>query len=471
MKKIKKSLNKIFSSIKKFLDKLIFIPISKVIYFVTSKYDQPGKFIEHWLSRTNTLLFISLAIAVTIFVVIDQKRLTYSESSAEVITSREVNVSFDEDNYVVEGIPESVDITLIGNKVDLYIAKQSPVNEVTIDLWGLTPGSHKVDIKYDKISEGIKYTVNPSVATVVIYEKESTSKTLSIDLLNQDSLGQQYTIESVTSKLDSVVIKGAAYKIEQVATVKALVDIKELVDKNSAPTFELNKPHIVSSTLKAYDKAGNIVDVEISPAKADVEILVSESSKEVPIVVTTKGKVIYNMGISNIAINDNKQTMVTLYGPEEVLSEIENIPVEINVQDLAKSTQFKVELAKPTGVKHMSAETAVIDITLSDDISNIDIAGNIITWKNLPDGYGVEFVAGAEVVDDYVVATVKAKGVTSIVEKVTTDDIVVYFDVSKLDLTGVTSKVFEVDIEVDGNDSRVEYQSSVLKIKVKLYKR
>jgi len=471
MKKFKKFLNKIFSSIKKFLDKLIFIPISKIIYFVTSKYDKPGKFIEHWLSRTNTLLFISLIISITIFIVIDQKRLDYSESSAEVITSRQVNVSYDEDNYVVEGIPESVDITLIGNKVDLYIAKQSPVNEVTIDLWGLKPGIHNVKIEYDKISEGIKYNVNPSVATVVIYEKESTSKTLSIDLLNQDSLGQQYTIESVTSKLDSVVIKGAAYKIDQVATVKALVDIKELVDKNSAPTFELNKPHIVSSTLKAYDNAGNIVDVEISPAKADVEILVSSSSKEVPIKVITTGKVIYNMGISNIAINDNKQTMVTLYGPEEVLTGIEYIPVEINVQDLAQSTQYKVELVKPTGVKHMSLETATIDVTLSDDISNVDIAGNVITWKNLPDGYGVEFVEGAEVVDNVVSATVKVKGVTSIIENVTTDDIVVYFDVSKLDLTGVKSKVFEVDIEVEGNDTRVEYQSSVLKIKVKLYKR
>ena len=184
MKIIVKFLSKIFSFFRRILDKIIFIPISKIIYYITSKFDKPSKKIENWLSKTNTLLFISLIIAVVIFVVIDQKKLNYSSSSAEVITSKTVNVLFDEDNYVVEGIPESFDITLIGNKVDLYIAKQSPVNEVTMDLWGLKPGTHKVDIEYDKITDGIKYSVNPSVATVIIYEKVSASKTLSIDLLN-----------------------------------------------------------------------------------------------------------------------------------------------------------------------------------------------------------------------------------------------------------------------------------------------
>lgn len=458
MKLIKKFLNKFFSAIRKFLDKILFIPLSKVIDFITSKIDKPGKKIENWLSKTNTLLFVSLLISIIMFIVIDQKRLTYSESSAEVITSKEVNVSYDEDNYVVEGIPESVDITLIGNKVDLYIAKQSPVNEVTIDLWGLKAGIHNVKIEYDKISEGIKYNVNPSVATVVIYEKVSTSKTLSIDLLNQDALDEQYIMEDVSSELDSVVIKGASYKIDQVATVKALVDIKSL------PKYELDKEFTVTSTLKAYDEAGNVVDVEISPAKANVNMLISSSSKEVPIKVIPKGNVIYNMGISNIIVNNNENTSVTIYGSKESLASIEYIPVEINVEGLAETTQFKVELVKPTGVKHMSIDTATIDVNLSSEITNKDIEGNVVTWINLPNGYGVTPV-------DVVSVTVKVKGVTSIVENITADDINVYFDVSQLELSGSKEEIHEVELKVEGNDSRVEYQSSDIKIKVKIYKK
>lgn len=453
MKTIMKFLNKLLTSLKKFFDKILFRPISKVIYFITSRMDKPGKKIESWLSKTNTLLFISLVIAIVIFVVIDQKKLIYSSSAAEVITSKQVNVLYDEDNYVVEGIPESVDITLIGNKVDLYIAKQSPVNEVNMDLWGLKPGTHKVDIKYDKITDGIKYSVNPSIATVIIYEKVSSSKTLSIDLLNQDSLDQTYIMENVSPSIDSVVIKGASYKIDQVATVKALVDMKSL------PKFELGKSFTVSSTLKAYDEAGNVVDVEISPAKADVDILISSPSKEVPIKVIPKGNVIYNMGISNITINNNIDTSVTIYGSLESLAGIEYIPVEIDVSELSESTQYKVELIKPTGVKHMSSDSATIDVTLSNDITYIDIEGVGISHTNLASGYGVTPV-------DVDSITVKIKGVTSIAQGITVDDITAY-----IDLNGLGVGTHEVEVKVSGNDSRIEYLSSVLKIKVKIFQK
>ena len=60
MKKIKKILIKMFLSVRKFIDKLIFFPISKVIYFIGSRFDRPGKIFEKLLSNTSALLFISL---------------------------------------------------------------------------------------------------------------------------------------------------------------------------------------------------------------------------------------------------------------------------------------------------------------------------------------------------------------------------------------------------------------------------
>ena len=197
MKNLAKIIKNIISFFSRIIDKLIVMPISKLILLINKKFEKPGKRFENWLSRTNTLLFISLILAILIFIVIDQRILTYSESSAEVLTIDQVKVEYDEDNYVVVGVRVCVDITLIGNKADLYIAKQSPTNEVVIDLWGLKPGTHKVDIKYDQLSGNIRYSVNPSVATVVIYEKVSSTKTLSVDLLNQDSLDARYIIDEV----------------------------------------------------------------------------------------------------------------------------------------------------------------------------------------------------------------------------------------------------------------------------------
>ena len=451
MKTIAKIFKNIVSFFSRIIDKLIVMPISKLILMINKKFEKPGKKFENWLSRTNTLLFISLVLAILIFIVIDQRILTYSESSAEVLTIEQVKVEYDEDNYVVEGIPESVDITLIGNKADLYIAKQSPTNEVVIDLWGLKPGTHKVDIKYDQLSGNIRYSVNPSVATVVIYEKVSATKTLSVDLLNQDSLDARYIIDEVNATTDSVVVQGASYKVEQVATVKALVDI------NSLPDFELGERIVVSAPLRAYDEAGNVVDVEISPARVDVELLIDSPSKQVPIQVIPNGSVVYNMGISNLIVNNNENTMVTLYGPSEVLSTSEYLPVNINVDGLSEDTQFRVNLEKPSGVKHMSIDNVTVDVKLSSDISNVDIENVSISTINLNSNYGVAPV-------DIDSVTVKLKGVTDIVNSITADDINVY-----VDLSGLGVGTHEVPIIVSGNDPRVEYLSSVLKMNVRIY--
>ena len=451
MKQVMTMLKKIGNFFSKIIDKLIVMPISKLILLINKKYGKPSKKFENWLSKSNTLLFISLIIAIFTFIVIDQKILTFSESSAEVLDIEQVKVLYDEDNYVVEGIPESVDITLIGNKADLYIAKQSPTNEVVIDLWGLKPGTHKVDIKYDQLSSGIKYSINPSVATVVIYEKVSATKTLSIDLLNQDSLDQRYIIDEMTSNTDSVVIKGASYKIDKVATVKALVDVKTL------PKFELGEKITVNATLRAYDEAGNVVDVEISPANVTVDLVINSPSKEVPIQVVPTGNVIYNMGISNFIINDNEKTNVTIYGPSDVLATIEYIPAYINIEGLSEDTQFKVDLEKPVGVKYMSVNSATIDVKLSSDISNAEIDDVVINVINKGSNYGVKPIGFDSV-------PIKIKGVTDIVNDITADDIYVY-----VDLKGLGVGTHEVDIIVTGNDPRVEYLSSVLKMKVEIY--
>jgi len=381
-----------------------------------------------------------------------------SESLAEVLQAQSILVEYDEDNYVVEGIPESVDITLVGSKADLDIAKQSSNSIVKIDLWGLKPGTHKVDIEIVQSNGSIKYNVNPSTATVIIYEKVFDEKTLSIDLLNQDSLDQKYIIESYKSDTSTVVIKGASYKVDQVATVKALFDIKTLVDKDGKPKSELGSKITVSSTLKAYDELGNVIDVEISPSKVDVELMITSPSKEVPLKIIPEGNVIYNKGISDFKIKDSNETVI-IYGAESVLEDIEYIPVNINVEGLTETKQIKVELEKLNGVNYMNSDSVTVDVILSDDISNVEIEEVNISHVNLGNEYGVNAI-------DIDSINVKLKGVTDIVKTITKEDINVY-----IDLLGKGEGEHEVEIKVTGKDSRVQYQPSVSKVKVKIFKK
>ena len=189
-----------------------------------------------------------------------------------------MKVIYNEEAYVVEGIPSNVDITLIGRRGELMFAKQSSNHDVSIDLTGLKPGTHKVNVTYKQAMQSIDYKVNPSIATVVIYPKISETKTLTLDLLNQDSLSSKLVIDDIIVNTDKVVVKGAEYKLKEVATVKALIDIRNLVKQEEGVTTLKDIP------LKAYNNQGEI-DVEIVPDKISADIKITSPSKELPIKV------------------------------------------------------------------------------------------------------------------------------------------------------------------------------------------
>ena len=124
-----------------------------------------------------------------------------------------MTAEYNEEAYVIEGLPETVDITLIGRSSDIYLAKQYPTNEVSVDLRDLKPGSHTVTLNYRQALSSISYKLDPSTATIMVYEKVSETKELTYDILHRDSLDSKLTISSVTLDRNDVIIKGAEYKL------------------------------------------------------------------------------------------------------------------------------------------------------------------------------------------------------------------------------------------------------------------
>lgn len=450
MTKLLKAIKNFFLKIWNFIDRKIIVPITKLVLKITGNFDKSGKKLENWLSKTNTLLFISLFLSVAIFIVIDKKIIFFSENSAEVLRNREVHAIYNEEAYVVEGIPETVDITLIGSKTNLYMASQSPARDVIVDLTGLKPGSHKVEIKYDQVTSSIDYEVNPSVATVIIYQKMSETKTLTYDILNQDKLDSKLVINNVKIDTDKVVIKGADYQLKKVATVKALIDINNIVKQEIGTTTLKDVP------LKAYDQNGNVVDVEIVPTKIDAEIQIASPSKKLPIKVIPKGEVAFGQAISSININE---TEVTVYGTEDALSQLTYIPVEIDVSELKESHQYKLELEAPVGVKSMNIKNVTVDVELGT-VADKDIENIRIDVKNLGEQYSVQGLS-----DSDIKVTVNVKGVSTVLDQITAADITAY-----IDLSGYGEGEHEVDVQVEGTDVKVQYLVKTKKVKIKIIK-
>lgn len=450
MKKTLRAIKNFFLSIWKFIDRKIILPITKLVLKITNNFDKPGKSFENWLSKRNTLLFISLFFALVIFIVIDQQIITFSKNSAEVLRSLPVTAVYNEEAYVIEGLPDTVDITLIGSKTDLFIAKQMTSYDVTVDLTGLKPGQHKVNIKYNQSITDLEYMVNPSSVNVTIYDKVSQSKSLSVDILNKDDLDSKLIISNTTIESDKVIVKGSQKQLDKVAIVKALLDVDDLVNQ------EVGTFIVKGVELKAYDIDGEVVDVEIVPGTIDVTVEISSPSKEVPIKIVPVGTVAFGKAISSL---EASVTKVTLYGDNAALEDINYLTVKVDVSDLKENKEYKLDLTKPVGVTYMSASSVTVSLSLGAvaerDLTNVRVAS-----RNLASGYSVSAATTSDAI-----VTINLKGVSNVIEGIISDNLVAY-----IDLTGLTEGTHEVEVQIEGTDSRVTYTSKTKKVTVKITK-
>lgn len=443
--------NNALRNIIKFIDRKIIFPITKLILAISERFSKSSKVIENWLSKSNTLLFISLIFAVALFIAVDQRKISMRESSAEVLKDVPVIAEYNQESYAIEGLPDKVDVTLIGGKSDLYFAKQSGTQNIVVDLSDLKPGTHKVSINYTQDFRALEYSVNPSTATIIIYQKESATKNVTYDLINQNKLGEKKIVDNVTISASEVIVKGPEYKLNQVAIVKALINLEKL------PTQEVGTQTINNVPLVAYDENGEIVDVEIVPETLSAEVVIKSPSKEVPIKIVPKGTVAFGYAIKSIVASESK---ITVWGSSESLADLKYIEVSVNVSDIKSDQQYKLEITKPTGVRYMSISTITVNVTL-DATSDRELSNVGLKYKNLnEDKYKVQASSSEDTN-----VTVILKGVSSVIEQIKETDVTAY-----IDLSGYTEGEYEVEVKVEGNDSRVEYVAKTKKVKIKILK-
>lgn len=444
-------LNKLGSmgrKIAKFFDKHVVVPITKVVLKVTNGFDKSSHKLEGFLAKQSTLLFLSLFLAVILFIVVDQKILTLTTSSAKVFKNQKAEVLYNEERFVITGIPESFDITLIGSKADLYIAEQSTNHNVKLDLTNIKEaGTYKVDVEYDSNGlSSIEYSVNPSQVTIVVYDKESRNQTLSYNVINQDKL-DTLEVSNVELNLDQVVISGADFQLEKVATVQALIDV-DLLTKLEAGTQTLD-----NLPLRAYDKEGNVVDVEINKREnVTAKVTLTSSSREVSLNFVPENEVPFGNAISSYSFS---QETITVYGSADVLDQLEQngIDIKVDVSKLTSNYTAEVEVTKPVGVKKMSVNKVTVNVTVTQ--SSAPVTKTLkVDALNTPS----EFNAGADSEDDATVL-VDITGAYNIIHELKDNEVQAY-----VDLSGYTKEgTYDVPIQIRPNSSNARLATFVPK--------
>ena len=406
MNKIFKPIILFFKAIYRFIDRLIVTPISRLIYRLSELSKNNSGKIERLLNRPNVLLYISLFSAIALFVLIDTKAINLVTDEAEILSDQPVNVIYNEEAYVVDGVPETVDITLIGRKSSLYLAKQLGEHEVVMDLSGYGIGTYKVKLKYNHSVESVDYKLDPGTVTVKISEKVSDVKTLDYDLLNEDKLDKKLSIKSVELDRNEVIVKGSKETLDKVAKVKALIDLEaaKLTEKG---TFTVD-----SIILVAYGSDGNKIDkVEIVPAKISASLTVDSYYVELPVKVVTTGTINSGYALSSVT---SSVTKVGVYGDETEIKKLSYIEAKIDINKLNSDKKFNVTLTKPAGVRYLSETNTTVEVKL-DTESSKEFSNIIIESINLGTGYSVNAISE----EDRTIEVI-AKGVSSVLATVDT---------------------------------------------------
>lgn len=442
---------KIFKALYSVLDKLIVTPISRIVYRIDKLVKRHTGFLDGVLNKPKTLITFSLAVAVIAFIFVNTKSINLIETESEILSSQPVSTTYNQEKYVIDGIPESVDIILMGKKSDLYLAKQLGDHKVVLDLSDYKPGEYKVKLKYNHSVASISYRLIPESVTVKISEKESAVRTLAYDLLNQDKLDSKLSVKEVVLNENEVYVKGSKETIEKVATVKALIDVSsaKLKEKLSeSGTFEIDGLPMV-----AYDENGNVIEnVEIVPNTASGKITIDSYYVDLPVKVVPNGHLATGYAISSAT---SSLSTVRVYGDQAVITNIPYVKAEIDVDKLNANKEYKVMLTKPSGVRYMSEEATTVKVTVAEE-STKEIELQSIDYINLSSGH----TAQLKNIENQK-CTVIVKGVKSVIDKLNEETIKAY-----VDLSGYGVGEHEVDVIVEGQDLTLSYEAKVKKVAI-----
>ena len=188
----------------------------------------------------------------------------------------------------------------------------------------------------------------------------------------------------------------------------------------------------------------------------DIEVTITSPSKEVPIKINPTGSVAFGKAITSLETDVSK---IKVYGDQETLDALNYITVDVDVTDLKSNKEYKLDINKPVGVTSMSVNSVTVNITLGT-VSERDITGIKVVTRNLPSGYSVtaDDESNANV-------TVNLKGVASVIEGITSDDIIAF-----VDLSGLEPGTHDVEVQIEGSDPKVQYLSKTKKIRITISK-
>ncbi len=317
-------------------------------------------------SIPTLILSITLAIAVWISAV------TAKDPIQERLYPRPVTIERtgqDPSLIISSGVPGQVSVTLSapGTIWDQMLSASSPLR-AWIDLSGLGPGTHTLEVKVEPQIKPARVT-NQSPNTVTITLEKLVSREFAIMLARRGDPAIGFQADAPSLSQETVTISGPASLVERVQTVRIEIDLSQ-VSENITRQME----------VQVLDASDNPVEgITVTPSTVFVNQPISQRGgyRNVVVKVTSTGQVASGYRVTNISVFP---PTVTVFSANPSLVDrlpgfVENIPVDLS--GAKDDLEVRLPLNLPDGVEVVGEQTVLVQVGVAA------IEGSV-TLNNLP---------------------------------------------------------------------------------------
>lgn len=404
--------------------------------------NQIGKFFR-WLSGwLDKLLFnqkhgklVALVLALFFYIAMSGgEDLFKTDEISKSLGNLKVEQRISTEIYEVNDLPEEVEVTAIGDISDIKNMKSQNI-KIVANMTDLTEGTHDVTLEVENAPNRVKIIVEPSNATVTIKKKVIKRFSVGFDYVNRSSMNNRYDLSEPELEQGEVFVRASKDTLDKIAYVKALIK----VDADTTKDFEQQ------AKIVAYDQDGNKMDnVDIIPGDMKAKVKVTSPSKEVPLTLVPTGNVPDNKAIESFTMD---HATVKLYGKQEALDKIDELPITIPASTLTQDREISIPVPLMNGVSATNVDVVNITIKLADSKDTVvkDVPIEIINGTK-----GLNYSISGNSTSD-----VTVKGAKKVIDKIEKGDIKITVDVSKIDKAGTYS---DMALSVEGKNKLATYE-------------
>ena len=318
-----------------------------------------------WLRSAGLRLVLALGLGFALWVFVSYTRnpdLNTSFDSVPVnITGRSPGlVVVDKDGIPRAGLPP-VQVTVETDAETLKNVQQSALRAF-VDLNGLGPGEHQVQVNVDSNRSDLKrlsFSAKPEFLPIRLEQEITRTVPLTVEVTGNVPFSFEAGRPRLTVQdqpATAVQVRGPQGLVERVKIVRAIADIDRLTANYSSP-----RP------LAALDAAGQEVKgVTIEPDEVNVLVPIGSSAgiKRVPVLPQVVGQPASGFIVIGVAIDPE---FVRLTGSSGPLDDVQNISTgQVDIEGASKTISRTVALQVPanTGLGSGEPNTAIVTVRI-----------------------------------------------------------------------------------------------------------